>query len=96
MAFITVFSTAGSGHKTVTAAGTAEMLAANQPCKSVVVKALSTNTGIIYVGVSTVDATNGFELSASESVSIDISDLNKLYLDVSVSSEGVSYLWVDI
>lgn len=81
-----------NGQKTVTNAGVAETLvAASRAVKSVSVKALSTNTGVVYVGDVNVDSTNGRELQAGESLDIDIDDLVKIYLDVSVNGEGVSY-----
>lgn len=81
-----------NGKTTVTTAGTRVVLAASTTSKSVTIKALSTNTGFIYVGNSTVSSTNGFQLLASDSVSMDISNLNTINIDSSVNGEGVSYL----
>jgi len=81
--------------KTVTAAGTAELLITTDPVNYIlIIKALSTNTGLIYVGNSDVDSTNGFVLSASEETLIVIKEgqLN-IYIDSSVNGEGVSYLY---
>ena len=80
-------------HKTVTNPGTAEALGADQPIRSVVIKALKSNTGIIYVGNEDVDSTNGLELESGESVPFDIDNLNKFWLDVEAGhgGEGVSY-----
>ena len=61
-------------------------------CQSVTVKALVANTGLIYIGGSTVSSTNGFQLSAGDSVSMDISNVNVLYIDSSVNGEGVSWI----
>ena len=83
-----------NGKTTVTTAGTRVTLAASQAVRSVTIKALPTNTGIIYVGNSSVASTNGLQLSASESVSMDISNLNTVNLDSSVNGEGVTYLGV--
>src|SRR5690606_10999760 len=58
-----------NGQTTVTTAGTAEALAASQALTSgVTVKALASNTGVVYVGGSNVDSTNGFELAAGDQV----------------------------
>lgn len=85
----------GNGKKTVTTAGTRVALASSTTCKSVTIKSLSTNTGIIYVGDSTVTSTNGFQLYSGDAVSFDISNLSTIYLDSSVNGEGVTYLYVN-
>ena len=85
----------GSGKKTVTTSGTRVSLASSISVKSVTIKALVSNTGTIYVGNTTVSSTNGFQLSANDSVSLEISDLSLINLDSSVSGEGVSYMWVN-
>lgn len=85
-------STIYNNHKTVTTAGTAEALAASTAVKSVVIRALLSNTGVIYVGDSSVSSSNGIELQAGDAITIEIDDLAKVYLDASVSGEGVSYL----
>ena len=63
--------------------------AASTTLKSgVTVKALSTNAAVIFVGSSTVtataagatNATGGIELSAKESVFLEIDDLSKIYI----------------
>lgn len=71
-----------------------QLIVAATTIKSVTVKALTTNTGLAYVGNATVAAGNGFPLAAGETVSMDIDDLNKVYFDVAVNGEGVSYLAV--
>lgn len=83
-----------SGRTTVTTAGTQVQLSSNE-CKSITVKALITNTGKIYVGGSDVDSTNGFELNAGESMSIEISNTDKVWIDSSIDAQGVSYIYVN-
>lgn len=81
--------------KTIAAAGTRErLIAVTTPCTGVTIKALAGNTGDVYVGTSDVDATHGIILDAGEAISFDIDDAYKIYLDVSVNGEGVSYLYV--
>jgi hypothetical protein len=81
------------GAKDVAAAGTAEALAASQALMhGVTVRAKTDNTGIIYVGDSDVDSTNGFELEAGESILIYTDNLANVYIDASVNEEGVSYI----
>jgi len=82
------------GSTTITTAGNKVILSESTPLKSVTIKALVTNTGIIYVGGVNVSSSNGFQLSAGETVNLDIDDVNKIYLDSSVNSEGVTWLGV--
>ena len=63
-------------------------------CRTVVVKALNTNTGLVYVGNATVAAANGFRLLAGEQVSLSVSNRNLVYFDVAVNAEGVSWISV--
>jgi len=58
----------------------------------VTVKAMSTNTGLVYLGISTVSSTTGFQLAAGEQVFIPVSNLDVVYLDVAVTGEGVTYI----
>jgi len=62
---------------------------------SITIKALSTNTGLIYVGGSGVTSANGFELSTGDSVTLAIDDADVIWLDSSVSGEGVSFIAVN-
>ena len=62
---------------------------------SITIKALSTNTGLIYVGGSGVTSANGFELSTGDSVTLAIDDADVIWLDSSVSGEGVSVIAVN-
>ena len=94
-----IISAISDGRKVVAAAGTAETLvAASTSCRFVILTALSTNTGIVAVGGSTVVAAaatrRGAALSAGDSVGIPIDDLIKIYLDAVVSGEGVSYMFL--
>lgn len=84
-----------NGRTTVTTAGTRVVLAGSTTVKSVTIKALGTNTGIIYVGDSAVSSSNGFPLYARDTVSMDISNLNVIYIDSSVNNEGISYIAVN-
>ncbi len=85
-----------NGKNTVAAAGTQEALASSQAVKSVTIKALASNTGLIYVGNSGVSSTDGFELSARDSVSLDITNLATVYIDSAVTGEGVTYIAVGV
>lgn len=85
-------SSVTTGQKTVTTAGTQVVLAASTSCSGVTIRALTANTGIIYVGDSSVDSTNGFQINATQEVFVKIDDINKVYIDSSVNGEGVSWI----
>ena len=60
--------------------------------KEVVIRALRTNTGIIYVAPSKSDAeghTSSYSLAPGEVVGYKIQNLNQIWVDASVSGEGV-------
>lgn len=88
-------TTLNSGQTNVATAGTQVVLGPATTIKSVTVKAKHTNTGLIFVGASTVDSATGFILSAGDSVSVDIDDLSDVWIDSSVNGEGVSYIYVN-
>lgn len=84
------------GRKVVTTAGTRVQLSSTSvPCKAVNITALSGNTGTIVVGGSTVVASlstrSGTPLDKNDSCTVEISNLNKVYVDATVSGEGVSF-----
>ncbi len=66
--------------------------------KGVTVKALSTNSGIIWLGITGVLATTGFELTAGESFTLpindDVTDLEELTIFIigSAASQKICYL----
>ena len=65
------------------------------PCKKgVLVKALSTNTDIVYVGKSGVTADTGYELTAGEAVSFEVDDVNKVFAVASVAGQRVCWIGV--
>jgi len=80
-----------SGSKNVTTAGTREALGASTPITSVTLTANESNTGVIYVGGSTVDSTNGNPIWAGEVARVVIDDLAKVFIDSSVNGEGVTF-----
>jgi hypothetical protein len=88
--------------KVVASAGTAVALhaTANTLAFSLIITAQEDNTGFIYIGDSAIDSTSD-PLAPGESISITPSnhddsleygyDLNQIYIDSSVSTDGV---WV--
>lgn len=84
------------GAKNVTTAGTAEALVASStPCEWVTITAKRTNTGRIYVGGPSVpnNDTGGTHLNAGDSIDIDVTNLNKIYINSTVNGEGVTYIY---
>jgi hypothetical protein len=85
------------GLKLVTTAATRETLVASTTaCKAVAIQAKYSNTGQVAVGGSTVVAASGATrrgviLYPGDTVTLPIDDLVKVYLDVTVSGEGVNY-----
>ena len=60
--------------------------------QSVVIRALTSNTGTVRVGNSKVEAeggTLGFPLLAGESISYKIRQLSQLWIDATVDGEGI-------
>ena len=86
-------TTIASDEMDVTTAGTALVLSVSQACKKVDIQAKITNTGKIYIGGSTVDSDEGLELRRGDIYSLEIGDLNNVYVDSSVDGEGVRYTW---
>lgn len=90
-------SSIGANRKVVAAAGIAEALAASTTCKSVAITAETDNTGVIVVGDSSTVAAlatrKGTPLNAGDSIAIDIDNLSKIYLDTTVSGDGVTYTY---
>lgn len=86
------------GIKKVTTAGTAvALVAASTPCRMVSIQACPENTGVIVVGASTVVAASatrrGLALVPGQSVDLRVTDLASLYIDATVSGEGVSFVY---
>lgn len=89
-----------SGRKVVAAAGTAESLMAAPAvgCAALVLTAETDNTGYVVVGDSGVVAAEatrkGTPLAAGESMSLDIQNPSLVYLDVTVSGDGVTWSYL--
>lgn len=90
------FSEGFNFHKNVTVAGTAERVTdQNTPIRAMSIKAKRTNTGYIYIGFDDqglTSSTNGRELEPKASERIPIDNANKVWLDASVSGEGVEII----
>lgn len=87
----------GHGVKTITTAGTDEALAGSTACKRVIIQSQTDNTGLIAVGTLGVDATEatgtGIILYAGDAFELEIDNLADIYIDATVSGEGVRYTY---
>lgn len=85
-----------SGQKTVTTAGTEVALGTGAVSGPILIKALTTNTGLVYVGYvsgGTVSSSTGYPLAAGDVVLIDhCTALDNILVDSAVNGEGVSWI----
>lgn len=91
-------SALAQGVKVVATAGTDEALVASATaCRWVAIQAQTDNTGIIAVGGTGVDATiatgNGITLAAGDTLTLEITNLAAIYIDSTVSGDGVRYTY---
>lgn len=89
-------SAVGSGSKTVATAGTRVQLSTiSVPCKKVIVQSLFANTGNVYLGDSTVSASNGLLLYPGSATSFTVTpaNLNLLWIDSALNNEGVIFYY---
>ncbi len=72
------------GTATVATAGTAVQLSTTStPIRTVTMRAAASNSGVCYVGNADIDydTNKGFTLAAGATLSLDVSNLNKIYID---------------
>jgi len=93
------FGSFHSGTKTVTVAGTAELLSATSKVipsgYSLVIKALKTNTTKIRIAASASDAqsdSTAYVLQPQETVTLNVTNVNLVYIDAATSGEGATYI----
>ena len=89
---ITGHSSIASGEND-TVGTSAEVLTSSTACKHVDIMANIANTGIIYVGGSGVTSSTGIALYPGDVYSIDIDNLNDVYVVASVNGENVQYTY---
>jgi phosphatidylserine/phosphatidylglycerophosphate/cardiolipin synthase-like enzyme len=64
------------------------------PCRSASLRALSSNTGSIYLGNELVNSATGYVLSPGDALDLAIDNLRRLYIDAAVANEGICFLVV--
>ncbi len=89
-----------NGSKTVTTSGTPVPLSATKVmCNWILMHPLAANTGIIYIGGSTVTSTSGVAMGVGNSdvlwpsAGSNMYDLSTIYIDASVSGEGIQFIY---
>jgi hypothetical protein len=87
------------GKTTVATAGTRQKLASPTPCGKVTVTAREDNSDNIVVGGPTVVALlgptrSGSVLVQNQSITLEIDDLSKVWLDAVTSGDGVTYSYL--
>ena len=87
-----------AGTTTVTTAGTEVQISnTTNRVRKIQAKALAANSGITYLGVSDVSATNGYELSAGNTITLDFADaggtieFSTIYVDVATNGDKVCW-----
>jgi hypothetical protein len=81
-----------SGQVTVTTPGTSIQGGDVVLTNGVFVKALTGNTGNMFIGYATGDNRTGFELDANQLILVQVSNLNQLWFDASVGGEKICWL----
>ena len=73
------------------------VLGGDVSCKKIDIQAQTDNTGVVAVGFTGVDATiatgTGILLNAGDAYSLEINNLNLIYIESSVNGEGVRYTY---
>lgn len=87
-----------SGRKVVTTAGTrVTLVSSSTPCKKIDIVAETDNTGVIVVGgsgcIAALSTREGVPLSAGQPYSLEIDDAQDVYLDSTVSGDGVTFVY---
>lgn len=88
-----------SGQKTVATAGSAEALGTGPCAVNLMIKALHSNTGLVFVGNSGADVTSatGKELDPGESLVLrSMARFEQIFLDAAINGDGVAWLFLDV
>ena len=84
----------------VTTAGTAVVLGSQVIEGPLAIRAIAGNAGVVYIGNDSADdvaATNGFELSAGDTIVLSyVDNLASIYVDAANSDEYVTWLALEV
>lgn len=88
-------STISSGKATVVA-GTATVLGSNVPCRKIYITAPAENSGYVFIGGTNVSASGGrgAMLTPTGSFTLDLDNLNKIYIDGTSNGDTVTYTYI--
>jgi len=91
---VTLPTTVVHGKTTIGTASSGEAVLGSSTAllSGVTIKALSANTGLVYVGKTGMATSTGFELNAKESVFIEVDNIADIFIIVAVDAEGVTYV----
>ena len=88
-----------AGTTTVSTAGTEQQISnTNNRVRWLKAKALAANSGIVYIGVSDITATNGYELSAGNEIELNFADVggtilwSTVYVDAATNGDKVCWV----
>jgi hypothetical protein len=88
-----------SGQKVVTTAGVAVPLGSGVCNANLMIKALVSNTGLVFVGNVGGDVAfgNGQELDAGEHLVLkDVPNFGTIFLDADINGDGVSWIMLNV
>jgi hypothetical protein len=85
--------TSNAGIFVVTGASGGAILTSG-PCISVIVKAMSQNSGDIYVRGFPMQSGEGYVLEAGEAINLDVDNFGRVYLLAAISGDRVTYVGV--
>ena len=87
-----------AGTTTIATAGTEQQISnTNNRVRWLKAKALAANSGIVYIGVSDITATNGYELSAGNEIELNFADAggtilwSTVYVDAATNGDKVCW-----
>ena len=79
--------------RTVGGGGSGPTRLPDNDCKHADIMANISNTGIVYMGITGVSATTGIALYAGDVYSLDIDNVNDVYVIASVDGEDAQYVY---
>lgn len=92
---MSAFITGPLAHGAKTSIGTSEAALSSSTAKlnrGVVVKALATNPGIVYVGITGVTTSTGFPLYPGDDVTVEATSASQVYLIGSTTGNEVRWI----
>ena len=88
-----------AGTTTISTAGSEQQISnTNNRVRWLKLKALAANSGLVYIGVSDISATNGYELSAGNEIELNFSDVggtilwSAVYVDAATNGDKVCWV----